>query len=336
MKECRMPSGIQPLEGSRSRRADLQLLLSTAILLSGMMGAPPSVRAAEERKEAEAAEKPARQGDEPAEPAAGEEDEAQKAERAARLEMMRKLVRGLETILRKDGELVKLEPMPEPLFRYADNARNYVDGSIWAWGSEGRPLALVTVAGRGKPGAGQWDYEFNLLSLVQLTMSFEDGLTWRPTATEVQLQDLPKTPAPAETEARRLLQMKDIVRRFTCFEYWQEVLGPGTKQERYEMRVLPRPIARYRQEKEGLIDGALFIGAYGTNPEVIVVLEAWRKGDDPPVWRCGFTRISYAEVHMIFDGTEIWKTNQIRGTGARDGYVLTGRPWRAETPPVRK
>ena len=41
-----------------------------------------------------------------------------------------------------DGMPKSLEA--EPLFRYDDVPRGYVDGAVWRWGEQGRPQAIVT------------------------------------------------------------------------------------------------------------------------------------------------------------------------------------------------
>lgn len=319
-------------------------ILSCSVGLAGETAEPAQTQTV--RLPVAESEEPAAKGDKPAagtkdpvaeaeEPAAEPEDPVRAAERSARLDLMRGLVRGVEVTVRQEGKVIPIPPPAEPLFRYGDNARDYVDGSIWAWGEKGRPYGMITVAGRGVPGSGEWTYEFNLLRPVELSSTF-DGLWWRPLKTEVKMEDLPKAPAPADTEAKRLLQMKQLLRRFECFEYWQDFNRPGAKQERYELRGLPRPIHRYSEMESGTIDGALFLASYGTNPELVLILEASKEKDEIARWRCGFTRLAFAEVHVLFDGVEIWKVNQIRAAEWQDGYCLLPRPWRVQLDPPQK
>src|SRR5262245_26314033 len=39
---------------------------------------------------------------------------------------------------------VPKQMQPTPLFRYDDETRGYVDGTVWRLGAKGRPLAIIT------------------------------------------------------------------------------------------------------------------------------------------------------------------------------------------------
>ena len=83
--------------------------------------------------------------------------------------------------------------------------------------------------------------------------------------------------------------MKELARQIKAHENSR----PGKKAavERYELRVLPQPVHRYADAKSGLIDGGMFLIAYGLNPELVLLVEARREGSSEPAWQCGFARI---------------------------------------------
>ena len=84
--------------------------------------------------------------------------------------------------------------------------------------------------------------------------------------------------------------MKELARRFKAFEFFQP--RGSDSLERYELRLLPQPIHRYADASAGLLDGALFVIAYGTNPEVVLVIEANGKEKTQPVWTFALARIA--------------------------------------------
>ena len=92
--------------------------------------------------------------------------------------------------------------------------------------------------------------------------------------------------------------MKELSRRFTC-----RLSGDGQKGE--ELRLLPRPLYRYKAERAGLVDGALFAYVQGTDPEVILSLEAARQDGDL-AWRYALTRRSMLALEADFDGEHVW------------------------------
>ena len=92
---------------------------------------------------------------------------------------------------------------------------------------------------------------------------------------------LDDAPAPADTPERRLIQMRQMAQRFTVFDEfgWRD-----DDIERYELRLMSRPV--YRYEQSDVMDGALFVFAQGTNPEATMLIEAYGAGDNA-AWRCG-------------------------------------------------
>src|SRR5438270_462542 len=71
---------------------------------------------------------------------------------------------------------------------------------------------------------------------------------------------------------------------------------------------LDRPLHSYRDEEAGILDGGLFAFANGTNPELLLFIEA-RQGKgkaSKPVWQFGVGRASYAQLHAEYEGKEVY------------------------------
>ena len=144
-------------------------------------------------------------------------------------------------------------------------------------------LAVFGPAGRGLAielnleNLSQWSFEFVSLS-TGLVESADDRLRWTPQKPGVVFQEIPGAPAPAGDEAARLRQMHDLAKRFSATEFWD------VTSQHYPLRLLPHPIDRYQDAASGLIDGAIFMFANGTNPEALLLIEASRRGNGPPKW----------------------------------------------------
>ena len=93
--------------------------------------------------------------------------------------------------------------------------------------------------------------------------------------------------------------MKEISRRLEAHEFWDP------NNSRFELRLLVQPVHRYHDESAKVLDGAVFVLAHGTNPEVLVQIEA-DTAEQPARWRYSFARLGSAELHVLFDGKEIW------------------------------
>ena len=101
---------------------------------------------------------------------------------------------------------------------------------------------------------------------------------------------MPDAPTPADDEAGRLRQMRDLARRFSAREFWDG--------RTYALRLLPHPIDRYADPASGLVDGTIFTFANGTNPELLLLIEARRHGDGPAKWSYAAARFARSELFL--------------------------------------
>jgi hypothetical protein len=83
--------------------------------------------------------------------------------------------------------------------------------------------------------------------------------------------------------------------------------------------LLPRPVYRYENQKDGLIEGALFIYAHGTNPEALAVIEC-REESSGAVWSFGFVPLAGAAVTAKLDGETVWSKEATRESRAQEVY----------------
>ncbi len=203
-----------------------------------------------------------------------------------------------------------IEMLPNPLLTYGDAARNNEAGTLWAWGKSGRPVAFLELyrnIGNDQP----WVHALTLTSpeLIQLTGA--NNPRWTPKKSQFVLKEIPDSPEVSAQPAIRLRQMKEISRRFEAHQFWDP------DNSRFEMRLLVQPVHRYHDEAVKVIDGAVFVLAHGTNPEVLVQIEA-DAAQQPPRWKYSLARLGSAEMHVLLDGKEVW-------TEARTPGVL-GQP----------
>jgi hypothetical protein len=248
--------------------------------------------------------------------------------RAARLREMQAIADGITVEETARGGRARLERLAEPVYRFDVADRNVTDGTVWIWGRSGRPSAVMTVTKHRAARQGpHWLTELTSLAPGPITGTVEGIGTWQPSRPGIVLRTFPKAPPPAEDAARRLRQMKDLVRQVGARENSRPREGQPAKRAAYfELRVLPQPVHRYADAQSGLIDGGLFLIAYGLNPEAIMLVEARREGPSGPEWQCGFARVSNMELQVDFEGKEIWSYRGPSSSGPRDTYWLFTRP----------
>lgn len=222
----------------------------------------------------------------------------------------------------------KSELIAEPIYRFDDPARLFSDGTLWAFGKSGRPDALLCLSlQRDDRGRLKWIHELTSLSGGPIAASSRHASgpwIWNTRGPGVVLRPVPNAPRPAAEEARRLRQMREMARRFTV----SESLDPARNDpsDRFELRLLPQPVLRYHDPAAGLVDGALFLMAYGRNPEIAILIEARREGRQEPAWSYGLARLGAARFRANLDDHEVADLPKPVDAGWRQPYYLFDRP----------
>lgn len=230
---------------------------------------------------------------------AEEEPEASKANRAAkaRLEMMRTLIDDFQVRSLQVESPAALKFGEKPILRYDDQTRPgdkgvqaLLDATVWRLGETGRPLAVVTVEiYPSREAKAVLGYEFVSLSPLAFEMKNSRGVAWRPASAALTMAPLEEAPEPADTKRARLGQMRQLARRFTAQGKWQRV--------KVEYRLLAQPIDRYDDVATGVLDGAVFVFANGTNPELGLLLECSDRE-----WSYGVFCLTAATLTIQLDG----------------------------------
>ena len=177
----------------------------------------------------------------------------------------------------------------EPLLRWINKVVREDDGMLFLWteGNKGRPVAAAQFFLQET----QWHHEFQSLSADRFMAHSEDedaqGWTWEPSRAGLTFERADRIGPPADSANARLRQMKSIAERFTA-----SVEPGGQFANPEQLRLLTTPIYRYSANAQGILDGAMFAFAQGTNPEVLMMIEADATAPEAKVWRYGFARMS--------------------------------------------
>jgi hypothetical protein len=245
---------------------------------------------------------------------------------AARFAAMRELARAIRLAPASGG--TKSELVPEPIYRFDDPARLFSDGTIWAFGNSGRPEALLCLSlEKNDRGELKWIHEMTSLSSGQLAASSRHRSgpwTWNPKEPGIAFQQVLNEPRPASDEAKRLRQMREIARRFKVSESLDPARNDPT--DRFELRLLPQPVLRYQGPNAELVDGAIFLLAYGRNPEIALLIEARSAAHGEPVWFYGLARIGAAQFRVKLDDHEVADLPKPVVAGPTNTYFLFDRP----------
>ena len=125
---------------------------------------------------------------------AGEEATANQPNKSAvarkRLEIMASRIESI--VVSSTDPAVPKQMQSTPLFRYDDETRGYVDGTIWRLGEKGRPLAIITAELHPKylGGGSRVIYDFLSLTERPFTARSLDVAGWSPGSSAVGLKSL--------------------------------------------------------------------------------------------------------------------------------------------------
>lgn len=153
-------------------------------------------------------------------------------------------------------------------------------------------------------------HEFGALTRKSLRGELDDNPSWKFDEGSIKFQTIPNSGRPAEDRRRRLLQMRQLSRRFGAIE----MENRQRKKDRVHLRLLTTPLYRYEKPSDQILDGALFCFADGTDPEAVLVIEAVRDKDTLS-WEYAFMRRTTLPVTGQLDDVDVWSTKDVGNTG---------------------
>lgn len=252
----------------------------------------------------------------PAQPttAEGEEAETQPELETRQLADMQRLADTVRVTTGEDEPKVEAKLIDKPLYRFGDLKRSISDGTVWAWGTSGRPVLMAEfhVNDQIKPQWGQW-----LVATSDVPVAAEIGGhgRWATRETEFKLLPITDLESPAESEMGRLRQMKRFARTLSASSEWKE--------QQFELRLLPTEVYRYSNAEQGLVDGAVFVFAVDGNPEAILFVEAHRDKSGEAAWSYALARMSAASLTFRHGDAEVWAVPQSFGDRSAPHYAFT-------------
>jgi hypothetical protein len=217
----------------------------------------------------------------------------------------------------------KLTLVKEPVLRWGNPARTGEDGAVFVWTLGGRPELIGTIFTYRYNEKINRKHEFHSLATEPLSAEFRGKEVWAPKKAGLTFAPLEDAPSPAASARLRLAQMRALARDFSAS--LKDAEG-----ESYQLRLLTQPLYRYEPQGRGIVDGAIFSFAVGTDPEVLLILEA-REVNDAARWEYALARFHYVEMKAFHKDREVFRADvlpkidglDIGGTEYRDSVYIT-------------
>lgn len=202
----------------------------------------------------------------------------------------------------------KLE-LVEPVLRFNDNITGVVDAVQLLWLNDGRPEATASFWRRKD---GLIAHEFQSLSESRLLAKRDGKTMWQPRTPGVQPKPIDGASMPTKTAPGRMNQMRAAARQFTAAVVNQSGNRP--------LRLLPQPVSRHGKTNTAVLDAAWFVFAKGTNPEVMVLIEARRGEDESYAWHYSPVRMTSAACELKRNDVVVWRIERNRGDSQAGTY----------------
>ncbi len=193
----------------------------------------------------------------------------------------------------------KLNFRTQPLMYWRNPERQQDQGALYVWDRDGRPAVLASIFTYEYKGEVKCRHEAISLSDTPVTGKLDSQVVWSPTKPGLQWNELGDDPSVAETDSRRLFQMRSIARQFSGTLH-------SPNRQPAKLTLLPQPLVRYQAAKAGVIDGAIFSFAIGTDPELLLVLEARADAAGEPKYYFAAARSHYHELKLERGGVHVW------------------------------
>jgi hypothetical protein len=220
------------------------------------------------------------------------DDKVEKAELAELLDDARHYaIRGAKS----DATLKLHEP---PILNFTNPERNQERGSVFVWLNGGRPAVIGQFFRFDVRGQRAKKHAFHSLTAGPLVAKFHDRLAWAPEQPGVEWKAFPDAPKVAATHNERALQMRALARQFQV-----SLIDP--KEKTTELRFAPRPLFEYAVPAAGVTDGALFSFFVATDPEAILLVEAFDEGGKAG-FRYAFARFHFWRLTAKFGDKTVW------------------------------
>lgn len=204
------------------------------------------------------------------------------------------------------------------VLRWTNNTRGSEDGMTLLYLADGRPEAVCCFY----PWEKSLIHEFDSMSRGTLLAKRDGVVVWNPGKPGVQFQSVPAANAPAEMPVARLRQMKTLASQFSS-----TMLGwRADKSDREVLRLLPQPLYRYESKRSDVLDGAVFAFVQGTDPESLLILEAFKQGAGFE-WQFAFVRRTSGELEGRHKDNIVWHVDRFPDSNdPRSTHYSLGRP----------
>ncbi len=198
-----------------------------------------------------------------------------------------------------------LKLYPKPILRFTNPVVGEFYSNVFVWTRNGRPEVVASIINWYAP-TQRFGGEFQSLSSGSLTAVRSGKTVWEPETPGVDLKPVDGANSPSNSPVTRLRQMLALAREFKV----EAKTTADRSNVPKKLRLLPRAIFRYESTDPRVLDGAIFAFVRGTDPELLLLIEA-RRMEGKAVWHFAPARMNSIEFRLLHKSREVWSVPQI-------------------------
>jgi hypothetical protein len=230
----------------------------------------------------------------------GENKQLEKERAAQALELCRKGANEYRLFL-DDSARTELELEPDPILRWSNPTVGSIHGAVFVWTDKGRPAVIASIFKWFDP-LNHMAFEVHSLAPTPVLGNLGNRNVWKTPGPGVEFKPVKDAPRPAATASARLTQMRSISKSFAIEKTDRD------DQSQQSMRLLTQPVYRYESESAHILDGAIFSFVQGTDPEVLLLLEA-QDAKDGVAWHYALARMNSCIFKAKYQDRKVWSTD---------------------------
>lgn len=219
-------------------------------------------------------------------------------------------------MFRQSDRSEELKLVPKPLLTFTNPVRGRDQhGGAFVWTSDGRPEvfgAIWSVISPENSTKRHLSHELHSLSLGPIHSKHEPrtGLrgpvpNWSTNEAGIVRKDIPAAQAPAKSASLRMSQMRRMAQRFRA------KIAAGQVDNQGSLRLLTQPLYRYQSKSHNVLDGGVFAFVMGTDPEIILVIEAVESREGH-AWQFAAVPLSNLSMLLDYQEAEVWKCKRAK------------------------
>jgi hypothetical protein len=187
-----------------------------------------------------------------------------------------------------------------PLLNFTNPERNQECGSVFVWLHEDRPAVMGQFFRHDSRAGRLKKHALHSLAGGPLEAKFNDRIAWTPEQPGIEWKSFPEAPPVAANARQRLFQMKQLSAQIKV-----SLTDPRDKDKPIALRRLDRPLFEYSAPKQGVTDGAIFSYVVATDPEAILLIEAFEEGKKTG-FRYALARFHFWQLTAALNDKTVW------------------------------